>query len=359
MATKHELRPYSAERTIYGSRNSEERRSVTRHFMSDKLKDRKKLFEKFSNQLHLLKDSGLINIELKFDKTYICPICLNQFDESDIISNQSKNFLTEEDAPPDKLNGKRIALTCKDCNSSAGHEIDNHLINRIREIDDNNYYKGSTQYRTFDFNGENITAEITSNGDGTLRVLHMNKKNNPTLLEKFIYGIKTKNIGPILNLNPKDYRILPDRVNLALLKTSYIIAFAKFGYIFLLDDFYRNIRNQISDMKYGYKGELFFSNQFKPENVGTYYILNKGAKSILNVFSLKTEYSETVIGSIIPLPDLTAEKIHNILTETGHNINQPGKVGVNVNVSTYDLNADLFTNLEEIKKIVEWKKNVV
>ncbi|OWP85330.1 hypothetical protein [Flavobacterium davisii] len=323
--------------------------------MSKKVDNRKKLFDKFSNQLHLLKSYGLIDIELKYDRTYICPICLGQFEESDIISSNTKNFLTEEDAPPEKLYGKRIALTCKKCNSSAGHQIDNHLINRIREIDDNNYYKGSTQFRNFDFEGENITAEITSNGDGTLRVLHRNKKNNPNLLEKFIYGIKTKNVGPLLNLKPKDYKIIPERVDLALLKTSYIITFSKFGYIFLLDDFYQNIRNQIKDMDAKPSGELFLSNQLQSENVGTYYVLNKNAKSIFNVFSLKTEYSETIVSSIIPLPNLTAKKIHSTLTSNGYNVNQPGKIGVNLDVSTYDMNADLFSDIDEIKKIINWK----
>lgn len=184
--------------------------------MGTKLDSRKKLFDKFSNQLHLLKENGLINIDLKFDKTYICPICLDQFQEKDIISS-SANFLTEEDAPPAKLGGKRIVLTCKDCNSTAGHQIDNHLVNRIRENDENSFYKGTKQYRNIEFEGQNITAEITSNGDGTLRVFHKSKNNNPSLLDKFVYGIKNKTVGPLLNLEPKDYQVNSERVNLALL----------------------------------------------------------------------------------------------------------------------------------------------
>jgi hypothetical protein len=320
--------------------------------MSDKLKRRKQLFEKFSKQLHLLSENGLINVELKYDKTYICPICLDQFQESDIISSSS-NFLTEEDAPPSKLGGNRIALTCKDCNSTAGHQIDNHLVNRIKENDENSFYKGSVQYRNIEFEGQNITAEITSNGDGTLKVSHKTKKNNPTLLDKFIYGIKNKTVGPLLDLKPKDYTINSERVNLALLKSSYIITFAKFGYIFLLDDFYQEIRNQVKDMEFGYTGHIFLSTQLEESNTGSYYVMNSGAKSIFNIFALKTEYSKTVISSFIPLPKLTPKEIHDNLTKNGHKLGAD-KVGVNLDVRYYDPKADLFEDINEIKKIIKW-----
>lgn len=321
--------------------------------MGTKLDSRKKLFDKFSNQLHLLKENGLINIDLKFDKTYICPICLDQFQEKDIISS-STNFLTEEDAPPAKLGGKRIVLTCKDCNSTAGHQIDNHLVNRIRENDENSFYKGTKQYRNIEFEGQNITAEITSNGDGTLRVFHKSKNNNPSLLDKFVYGIKNKTVGPLLNLEPKDYQVNSERVNLALLKTSYIITFSKFGYIFLLDDFFNPIRNQIRDMNVGYESHIFLSKQLETNNSGSYYVMNSGAKSIFNVFTLSTEYSQTVISSFIPMPNLTPEQIFENLTKTGYSINEPGKVGVNLDVRNYDPNANLFNDITEIKKIINW-----
>jgi len=144
--------------------------------MSRKLPSRNKLFNKFLNQLHLLKEHGLIDIELKYSETYICPLCLEQFEKDDLISDNSRNFLTEEDAPPQKLGGSRIALTCKKCNSKAGYQIDNHLINRIREIDDSNFYKGSQQFGNLEYDGKKVTAEIASNGDGTLTVLHRTKK---------------------------------------------------------------------------------------------------------------------------------------------------------------------------------------
>lgn len=322
--------------------------------MSNKIENRKRLFDKFSNQLHLLKSEGLLDIDLKFDRTYICPICVRQFEENDLISKSDKNFLTEEDAPPEKLNGNRIALTCKECNSKAGHEIDVHLINRIKQIDSSRFYKGSKQEGFIEYDGKRVTAEITSNGDGTLEILHKTKNNNPSLLDKFIYGIKNKDIGPLLNLKPKRQKDDSERVNLALLKTNYILTFSKFGYIFLLDKYYDRIREQIRDMNKGYDGQIFLKDQFPKDKIGTYYVLNQNAKSIFNIFPLKTDYSETLIGAILPLPGKTPEELHNFLVSNGHNIGEKGKVGVILNTSNYDPNANLFTDLKEINKIIQW-----
>jgi hypothetical protein len=323
--------------------------------VSNKIETRKRLFDKFSNQLHLLKSEGLLDIDLKFDKTYICPICVRQFEENDLISKSDKNFLTEEDAPPEKLNGNRIALTCKECNSKAGHEIDVHLINRIRQIDSSRFYKGSKQEGFIEYDGKKVTAEITSNGNGTLEILHKTKNNNPSLLDKFIYGIKNKDVGPLLNLKPKRQKDDSERVNLALLKTNYILTFSKFGYIFLLDKYYDQIREQIRDMNKGYDGQIFLKDQFPKDKIGTYYVLNQNAKSIFNIFSLKTDYSDTLIGAILPLPGKTPEELHNSLVSNGHNIGEKGKIGVILNTSNYDPNADIFSDINEIMKIIKWK----
>lgn len=323
--------------------------------MSNSLESRRKLFNLFSSQLHLLKENGIIDIELKYEKTYICPICVRQFEENDIISNPNKNFLTEEDAPPAKLGGRRIALTCKECNSGAGHEVDVHLINRIKLIDAQQFYKGSMQYGYIEHEGENFLAEITSEGNGTLKVFHRTKNNNPTLLDKFMYAIKNKTAGPFLNIKPREQKNDDTRVNLAMLKTNYIITFSKFGYIFLLDEYYDNIRQEIRDMDKGYSGQIFINNQFQRNQTGTYYVMNPNAKSIFNIFSLNTEYSETVIGAILPFPRRTPEEIHRNLVNGGYEIGQEGSVGVNLDTTNYDPNANFFNDLKEIRKIVNWK----
>jgi hypothetical protein len=316
------------------------------------LDSRKKLFNKFSSQLHLLKDMGLIDIELKYDKTYICPICLDQFCEEDLENKGDGNYLTEEDAPPAALSGKRIALTCHKCNSKAGHQIDNHLVNNIIQIDDSHFRVGATVEGSFIFEGKKIAAEIISKGDGILEVHHKIKNNNPTLLEKFAYGIKNKTIGPILDLKFKMLKVDSQKVNRSLLKTSYIITFSKFGYIFLLDNFYDHIRSEIDNLDYDYTGQIFVPNQLSEEQVGTFYINNPGAESILNVFALKTKYSDTIIGSIFPYPGSTPERIQYSLTGNGEHVRDG--ILVQIDTNNYDNTVDLFSDSEEIIKIHSW-----
>lgn len=324
--------------------------------MSKTLNSRTKLFERFSKQLHLLKDAGILDIDLKYDETYICPICLEQFQKSDLISDNSKNFLTEEDAPPAKLNGSRIALTCYQCNSKAGHEIDHHLIHRIREIDDSKFHKDTVQQVCVEFEDTFINSQITSEGNGLLRVLHKIDNNNPNTLDRFIYQLKNKSLGEILNMTPKRKKIEDDKVDKALLKTNYIITFSKFGYIFILDDYYNTIRREIKEPELATDGHLMINNQFESDQIGTYYVENSSSKSIFNIFSLKTNYSETLIGALLPFPNMSPEELNHNLTSNGDKLGN-GKIGVNLNTSTYDLNVDLFSDLTEINKILKWIKN--
>lgn len=323
--------------------------------MGRQLERRRRLFHKFSDQLHLMVDQGLLQTELQYERTYICPICLGQFQESDLFANSGTNFLTEEDAPPAKLRGSRIALTCRDCNSGAGHQIDNHLINRIREIDDSKFYKGSKQFLRLNYEGGPITSEITSNGDGTLTVLHRIGKNNPNRLDRFIYGLRNKTVGPILNLEPKDYRVIPERVNIALAKTNYIILFSKFGYLFLLHPYYDSLRNAIRhpEQQEGFR-HIFLQDQFDRNSTGTYYIINPNAKAFFNVFSLKTPFSETLIGSILPTPSNSPEQLYNRLIQSGHNIQQQGMVGVNLQTQVIRPEDDLFRNVDDMGRVMGW-----
>ena len=43
-----------------------------------------------------------------------------------------RTILTEEDVPQASLGGSRIILTCRQCNSTCGSEIDVHLYNAIK-----------------------------------------------------------------------------------------------------------------------------------------------------------------------------------------------------------------------------------
>jgi hypothetical protein len=56
------------------------------------------------------------------DRFYVCPVCLLAFGEEAL----ALRFLTCEDVPPKSVGGRKLALTCRQCNSEGGHEVDSH-----------------------------------------------------------------------------------------------------------------------------------------------------------------------------------------------------------------------------------------
>jgi len=322
--------------------------------MGRNLEKRRNLFKKFSEQLLLLKANGLITREFKYEDPYICPICLREFSEDHLDETKYNNFLTAEDAPPAALGGSKIALTCRECNNGCGQEIDCYLTDVLRAIDDSFFYKGTKQSATIEFEGKKVTVELESLGDGTLTAYHRNKFNNPTLLAKFIYGIKNKTVGPLLNFMPPARKLDPKRINYALLKSNYIITFSKFGYIFLLSQQYDILRDQLlNPSQQLYPWTPFIKDQFTKESVGTYYVLNDEFESVLNVFVLKTEYSETIIGGFIqpPITDMEtfAESVNNQRSAEGM---------LEINTSSYDTNITLFSDINEILRVKNWIERI-
>ena len=184
--------------------------------------------------------------------------------------------MTLEEAPPESLGGSKLALTCKKCNSECGHNIDNHLTEIIRAIDRCYFYKGSKHYGNIDHNGKRISVELTSLGDGIFQAHHRIKQNNPTLLENFIYWIKDKNIGSALNFTQHQPKFESKKVHFALLKVLYLITFAKFGYIFLLDSNYDEIRKQLLNPdKEIFLWKPFINDSSLSKQQGTYYVGTK------------------------------------------------------------------------------------
>ena len=54
---------------------------------------------------------------------YVCPQRLQAFPESALATG----WLTREDVPPKSVGGKKLVLTCRNCNSAAGHEMDDDM----------------------------------------------------------------------------------------------------------------------------------------------------------------------------------------------------------------------------------------
>ncbi len=75
--------------------------------------------------------TALRNISAIDQECYCCPICSYLY----LPEALEVDVLTLEHAPPQKVGGKPLALTCKECNSVAGYSLDLAVVQRQKLID--------------------------------------------------------------------------------------------------------------------------------------------------------------------------------------------------------------------------------
>jgi HNH endonuclease len=104
------------------------------------------------------------------DGRYLCPLCLKWF--ADLVD------LSLEHAPPESVGGRHIAVTCRDCNSTAGHTVDAELrlAETIREFGSRRMTKPMSA--TFRFNDVEQRVEALFCPDG-LSIAGVPKQNRP------------------------------------------------------------------------------------------------------------------------------------------------------------------------------------
>lgn len=195
----------------------------------------KPLYNKYITHIELLHNA---NILTEIDNDYICPICLRKFSKEQISA------LSLEDAPQDSLGGHKIAITCKDCNNSCGYDVDIHLVNFLKRLDEIDFIEGSTRRIVIPDNGKKINAILEVGINKELKVILPQKINNPQWLQEHINNIKK---GDVIDIKNQRVDIDMKKASTAILKNAYIILFSHFGYSFLLDNHYDRIREQIKN----------------------------------------------------------------------------------------------------------------
>lgn len=269
-------------------------------------KRREKIFQRYSENLNLLKQENILSIEPRFIATYICPLCLRHFSEAD-LDQSAANPLTLEDAPPKSLGGKANILTCKECNNRCGTLVDFHLVQQMIELDKRELIPGMEFDAQFEKDGQIIQGTIKIGVKREAKVLHKNKNNNPS---KLTQHVENTGKGDSVQLVYRKTKVEPDKIQFALLKTAYLLTFEKYGYSFLLSPTYDAIRTQIlSPEKAVYPLDFWFSAPFPPDVLGVPFITEVGLESLMATFVLKTEFKERMFSAILPLPNTSIEKV--------------------------------------------------
>jgi hypothetical protein len=174
------------------------------------------------------------------ENIFICPLCLQPFNKNAIQSGE----LTIEHLIPAGLGGKLVTLTCKECNSKSGHQLDAHLIRRMRFEDimagqSDQPLRIRIKVGEGEFGGDLFLSNDT---DPNIQIIGIKEISNPMLhelaLDEFDAG--QKNISIHGNLG---YKEIHSRV--AALRIAYLLMFRFFGYGYILYDNLFQVRKQI------------------------------------------------------------------------------------------------------------------
>lgn len=314
--------------------------------MSKTTEKRSKIFNLYSQQLHSLVELGLYDLELKYEKTFICPVCLNQFSEND-LDTSIENFLTLEDAPPKSLGGKANTLTCKKCNNESGHTIDFHLTERLNELDIKAFLPNTGSKVVMMHKGIKVQGITNVDEKGIITITHIEKVNNPKLLKEYVSKTGKNDIAelefPVSRINFKRFEV-------ALLKTAYILAFEQYGYSLILSNAFDIVRQQINNPDEDIYPSGFWTRQsiFNKSNEGVHLISTSGFEGFQAIFILNTNSQESGYGVYLPVSEKTIFDVVEKLKKQ-----QPGFA---LKFISYK-GADYFTDEENLKMCAIFMKD--
>ena len=292
---------------------------------------REKIFKLFSQNLEWVKEHPSIRFEPDFSNGYICPLCFETFFEKD-LNPTLDNHLTLEDIPPKSLGGKPMALTCKKCNSTSGHELDIHLLNNLLETDSKQFLPHSRTKATFELNGNKVNGFLSVDEKGKLTIDLQTKRSNPDQAKKFksdlipprtIYnpifyldkmfdsGLKTPTFQMKLNELSNERR-----AEIALLRVAYLIAYATLGNGFLINGGLFKVREQLLNPDKEILPKVFWLKYDFPKEMEGVNIITvpKELRCFLIIFSLRTKSSSRQFGIALPGPGEPGIKVYDFIT---------------------------------------------
>ncbi|MEO1053717.1 MAG: hypothetical protein AAFX87_23980 [Bacteroidota bacterium] len=260
--------------------------------------------------------------EYDLTDSYICPLSFRIFSRNG-LSPVYEDQLTAEHAPPKALGGRKVALTTQLLNNTSGHTHDIRLLNYINHLE---FRKGKSAIKT----KFKIDNQISLSG----RIYKKGYLEFDLSSEKVHLGIQ-KAMDLMRTQSSVNFRFsLPNlkSIELAFLRTAYLIAFSELGYSFIFGGTnYINqncevIRKQLLEPRSSVISDIIvLRDLFSDEFLGVNIIHEpEPLRSVLVVFDLKTDNEVHRFGVILPGPDeygFHANKYFKENIGTKHTIN--------------------------------------
>ncbi len=267
---------------------------------SKQLKRREILFNIYSKNFSFVKKHPNIKIEPDLDNIYVCPFCFNIFTEEQIFS-KGNSFMTLEHLPPEKLGGKKTTMTCKQCNNTAGSNLDSNLINKLST---ENFLGGNEESLV---NTKIVINDIVSiNGyakfqkDKNLQLIGIPDNTDPSEYKKLENIKKDEILTFTIQFSGGFKKGHPEA---SILRIAYLWGFSVFGYGFLINSSFPIIRYQIKNPtekvlpNWGIIGNFNVPNEFLGINLITAPI---EVRSFCVVFDLEINNIKKRYGVLLP-----------------------------------------------------------
>lgn len=178
-------------------------------------------------------------------EAYPCPLCARGFSREAL----EDGTLTVEHAPPEALGGRPICLTCRDCNSTAGHTVDAHMRRRETSFDFVAGTMDKPHPARFQVGATSVNVDYYY-GPAGIMVIGDPKRNHPEIQARFQAEFEDRaRSGHISDLS---FTVTPLKIGhkaqldlVGWLRSAYLLAFAALGYRYIFQRRLEVVRRQL------------------------------------------------------------------------------------------------------------------
>ncbi len=197
----------------------------------------------FERGIEALQQIGRANADsIGLRNRYVCPICIRGFHRADL------NRMTLEDAPPRCVGGRKVALTCPDCNHTSGFRLDKHVA---RQANFQSGWADRPLPATLSIGSVSAKVELSVTTEGgrakVINTANFRRHNSPHVSDAMAHALdRVTRSGGELTLHVPlnhDSRL----AYIGWLRSAYVVAFATFGYSYILQPELDIVRRQIQN----------------------------------------------------------------------------------------------------------------
>ena len=235
---------------------------------------------------------------------FICPLCLS------IINKENTDNITIEDVPPESVGGQPILVTCAKCNNDLGGKVDCYLHNELLVHHLLRHPENESFKTTYTLNGIQIKGRMRINTiSGFLKYQFTIDANDRANFPLFTTELENNWDGCNLLVESEitSTKRIDEYSNISVLKSAYLMAFSKMGYMYILQDNLEKIREQIHNRDKNILDNSYLigkGTDIMPNvNDGVYYALVNETRCVIVIMTLKLKRQDAIsLRVVVALP---------------------------------------------------------